>query len=72
MIWHPHPSAPQHLRDAYCSACRRGVRTLLDPPVQDLVTVINGLVHRFLQFSMPGNNTKAECSQYRALPTLGC
>ena len=43
--------------------------SLLDPPVRDLATEIQGLLHLLPQLSMTGNNTKAECSHYWALPT---
>ena len=58
---------PQHLiilQDAYNSARRRGIHALLRPPVQVLATEI----YRLPRLSMTGNNTKAECSYYRALP----
>ena len=42
---------------------------MLNPPVQDRATEIHGLLHRLPRLSMTGNNTKAECSHYRALPT---
>jgi len=63
---------PQHLiilQDAYNSARHRGVHALLSPPVQDLAAEIQGQLHRLPQLPMTGNNTKAECSHYRALPT---
>ena len=56
------------LPDAYNSACHRGVNTLRNPPEQDLATEIQGLLHQLPRLSMTGNNTKAECSYYRALP----
>ena len=42
---------------------------MLNPPVQDRATEIHGLLHRLPRLSMTGNNTKAECSLYRFLPT---
>ena len=57
------------LQDAYNSALHQDAHALLDPPVRDLATEIQGLLHRLPQISMTGNNTKAECSHYWALPT---
>jgi len=56
------------LLDAYNSARHRGAHTLRNPPEQDLATEIQGLLHQLPRLSMTGNNTKAECSYYRALP----
>jgi len=53
------------LQDAYISARRRGIHALLSPPVQVLATEN----YRLPRLSMTGNNTKAECSHCRALPT---
>ena len=57
------------LQDAYNAAHHRGAHTLLSPPVQDLATEIYGLLHQLPRLSMTSNNTKAECSLYRALPS---
>ena len=58
------------LLDAYNSARHRGAHTLRNPPEQDLATEIQGLLHQLPRLSMTGNITKAECSPYRALPSL--
>ena len=45
------------------------MRPMLNPPVQDLATEIQGPLHRLPRLSVTGNNTKAECSHYQALST---
>jgi len=65
MLRHHHPSAPQHLQDAHNSARHQGIHTLLNPPVQDLATEIQGLLHQLPQLPMTGNNTKTEFLHYQ-------
>ena len=62
------PQCLSILQDAYNSARRQGAQALLSPPVQDPATEIHGLLKRLPQLSMTGNNTKVQCSHYRALP----
>jgi len=69
MLRQHHPSTPQHLTGCILSARHRGTHALLNPPVQDLATEIQRLIYRLPRLSMTGNDTKAECSHYRALPT---
>ena len=63
---------PQRLsivQDAYNSARHQAIHALLNPPVQDLATEIQGLVHPLPWLLMTGNITNAECSHIQALPT---